>query len=451
MKVQFFGAVRRVTGSNFLLKTKSKKILIDCGLFQGSSAERGKNQEPFAYSPAKIDALLVTHSHIDHIGRIPKLVKEGFFGTIYSTKPVKEFAKIFLEDTLHLLKQEYKEKNWPLIWDEEDLKRTIELWQTLDYHQPFNIGDAKIEFYDAGHILGSAIIKIIEEGKTIIFSGDLGNPPVPLLVPTETVENVDYIVTESTYGDRIHEDVTQRKLKLERTIEDVDAQDGILLIPAFAMERTQELLFEINDLVEHHRIREIPIFVDSPLAIKATEIFKKFEDYFNKKTKYIIASGDDIFDFPGLKITRTTQQSKAINKVSPPKVIIAGSGMSTGGRILHHEKLYLSDPKTTILFIGFQVKGTLGRAIKEKQKTIRILGEEIKVNAQIKEIAAYSAHADQNKLLQWIGNTKQQSKQLKKIFIVHGELDPATALSKRIEKELEIETLIPEEGEEVTL
>jgi len=451
MKLKFLGAAERVTGSNYYLEAEGRKFLVDCGMFQGGVDAFEKNFEPFGFDPKTIDVVVVTHSHIDHIGRLPKLVKDGFGGRIYSSRPARDFAKIFLEDEFKIMSEGAEKQGKEPLWSESDFEKTFRLWESIDYRQSITVGGATIEFFDAGHILGGAIVKIFAEGKVIVFSGDLGNPPAPIIPPTEKIDYADFVVIESTYGGRIHEGFEERKLKLERTIEDIESRSGVLLIPAFAMERTQELLYEINDLVEHHRVRQMPVFVDSPLAIKATEIYKKYEDYFNKEAKYLISRGEDIFNFPGLIITRTSEESKKIELTPPPKVIIAGSGMSTGGRILFHERVYLGDPKNIILFVSYQVKGTLGRQIKDGAKKVKIMGEEIDVRAEVREISGYSAHADQIQLFDWISSIVRDSERPQKVFVTHGEKEQSEALAARIMDELGVEAVIPKENEEFNL
>ena len=451
MKIKFFGAANRVTGSNYMLSLKDMDLLIDCGAFQGGPDTYQKNHEAFPYDPKAIKAIIITHSHIDHIGRLPKLVKEGFRGPIYSTRPAKDFSDIFLADELRIMTEAAKRENFQPFYSQQDLDQTLKQWETFDYHEPFAIGSAKVEFFDAGHILGAAITKITNEGKVVVFSGDLGNPPVPIIAPTEEIKHVNFLVIESTYGNRFHEAPGERKNKLERAIEDVDSRGGVLLIPAFAMERTQELLYEMNDLVTHHRVRQIPVYVDSPLAIKATEIYKKYESYFNKDARYLIDEGEDIFSFPGLIISKTKDDSKMIETAPNPKVILAGSGMSTGGRIMFHERAYLSDPKNMILFVGYQVRGTLGRQIKEGEKNVRIFGEEVAVRAEVREIDGYSAHGDQNQLFDWVAAASNSGQTLERIFVTHGEPEAAEALAERIRDELGIDTTVPNEGEEAEL
>ena len=372
---------------------------------------------------------------------------------VHSTKPAHDFAGIFLEDALKLMKDDVRRhRDKKLIWDKKDLAKALKNWEGYGYHEVFNIGKIQVELLDAGHILGSAIVKIKAEGKTIIFSGDLGNPPVPIIEDPEIIGKADYVVMESTYGDRLHKKMGPREDSLREVFEEVYKKRGVLLIPAFAMERAQELIYEINDLIEHKGMQGLPVFLDSPLAIKAMEIYKKYPGYFDEEARKLIEKGDDVFDFLGLKITRTTAESKAINKVPQPKVIIAGSGMSTGGRIIEHEKIYLPDSNNTILFIGFQVKGTLGRKIKEGEKIVKIRGREVEVNAEIREIPGYSAHADQEGLLLWL---KQMSSsdftKPKKVFAVHGETPAAEALANKIKETYGIDSIAPKENDEFQL
>jgi len=452
MKLSFYGGAKNVTGANYLLESGSlggeTRILIDCGLNQGSNFCERLNFEPFPYDPRSVDALLVTHAHIDHTGRIPKLYKNGFRGKIYSTPPTKEFAHFMLLDSEGILTKEALRENREPIFNSEDVGESMKLWEGIEYHKELQVGNFKIKFWNAGHILGSAFILVEAEGKKIIFSGDLGNNPPPIIQPTEMPEEADYCLIESTYGNRTHEEEAIFKNYLEDIIEDTVKSKGTLLIPAFAMERTQKLLYELNELIENGRIPKIPIFVDSPLAIKLTSVYKKYQKYFNPEADILIRGGDAIFDFPGLKTTLRTEDSKAINNVPAPKVIIAGSGMSQGGRILHHEKRYLSDPKSTIIFVGYQAEGSLGRQILNGEKVVRILGGDIYVNCRILTLPGYSAHADQPQLLKWINPMR---KSLKKIFIVQGEETSAEALGQKIRDELAIPTHIPEIKESVIL
>lgn len=441
-----------VTGANYLLESDSgTKILVDCGLHQGSSYCEKHNFEPFPYKPSEIEAVFVTHAHIDHIGRLPKFYKDGFRGKIYSTRPTKDFAELLLLDSEHILRQEAERQKKPPLYDINDVNEVMKLWEKRSYHEKTTVGDFEIEFYDAGHILGSASILVVAGGKKIVFSGDLGNTPSPLIKNTEYFDEADYTLIESTYGARVHEAPDKRKDILEDLIEETVRAGGVLMVPAFALERTQELLFELNELAENGRIPNVPVFIDSPLAIKLTAVYQKYSvdpNYFNRETIDLIKGGDAIFNFPGLRMTLTTQQSKEINNVAAPKVIIAGAGMSNGGRILHHERRYLSDPKSTILFIGYQARGSLGRQILDGAKSVKIFGETVAVNCRTKTISGYSAHADQPQLLNWLSPMRTA---LKKVFIVQGEEEEANALSQKIKDELAIGTEVPILGQTVVL
>lgn len=440
-----------VTGANYLLESGGTKILIDCGLHQGSRYCERHNFEPFPYKPEEITAVFVTHAHIDHIGRLPSLYRAGFRGEIYSTGPTKDFAELLLLDSEHILRREAEREKKPPLYDTNDVVQTMGLWRKQSYHEKVTVGPYEIEFYDAGHILGSSSLVVKTEGKTAVFSGDLGNTPAPLIKPVEYVKEANYALVESVYGGRVHERPEARKDQLENLIEDIVKSGGTLMIPSFALERTQELLTELNELVENGRIPRVPIFIDSPLAIRLTSVYQKYSTdprYFNKEAIAAIQGGDAIFNFAGLKMTLTTEQSKEINNVPPPKVIVAGAGMSNGGRILHHEQRYLSDPKSAILFIGYQAKGSLGREILDGADSVKIYGEEIPVRCKKVAIGGYSAHADQPQLLRWASSMRGS---LKKIFVVQGEEKEAGALAQKIKDELAIEAEIPSLGEEAVL
>lgn len=472
----FHGGARSVTGANYLVETEHSKILVDCGLVQGTRYAEEENYKKFSYDASTIDAVLITHAHIDHTGRLPKLVKEGFKGKIFMTHPTRDFIEIMLYDSCDIMSEEAEREHRELLYSRKDVARTLELIEGVEYGKKIQVtDDIKCRFRDAGHVLGSAIIEIwlsqapsakfprktesdsAVRGRQIpkkeikiVFSGDLGNPPVPLLRPTEYIDQADYVVMEATYGDRVHEEKEQRKDLLEDAIEDTCAKGGTLMVPAFALERTQELLYEINSLVENHRIPEVPVFIDSPLAIDATKIYKKYPEYYNEKAAYLIESGDQVFQFPRLKFTYTIEESKAINDVPPPKIIIAGSGMSTGGRIVHHERRYLSDPNSTLLIIGYQAAGTLGRRIFDGAKNVKIFGENMPVRCKVRAIGGYSAHADQKTLYRWIANVKEGGK-LKKVFMVQGEEGPARSFAQLVRDRLGVDAESPVAGDRIEL
>jgi metallo-beta-lactamase family protein len=448
MKLTFYGGTGEATGSNYMLESVGTRIMIDCGLHQGGHYAETENFEAFPYDPKTVTAVFITHSHLDHIGRLPSLTKAGFAGTIYATSATKDFAELMLYDSEHLLLSEALREKKPPLYRDEDIKAVMHIWRGIAYHEPITVGPFTVELYDAGHILGSAFVKVQAEGKTIVFSGDLGNSPAPIIKPLEALPPADYCLIESTYGDRVHEDVNQREELLERAIEDTVQAGGTLIIPTFAMERTQDLLYHLHQLFKGGRIPRVPVFIDSPLAIKLTAIYKKHEDYFNDETRRETRGGDDILNFPGLRLTLTTEQSKDINEIAPPKIIMAGAGMSNGGRILHHEVRYLPDPKSTILFVGYQATDSLGRKIEEGAPEVTIFGETVPVRCRKISIGGYSAHADQPHLLAWLSSERQL---LKKVFVVQGEEQSSTMLATKIRDELAVAAEVPTAGEVVEL
>lgn len=450
-KISFFGGAGEVTGSNYLIECspdarsgRATKLLVDCGLFQGSKIGEDKNYEIFPFDPKSVDALIVTHAHLDHVGRIPKLIKEGFRGKIYSTPPTKDLAELMLIDSLGVLEKESKKHNKKLIYREEDVEKAMRQWEGIDYLKEFNVGDFKIKLREAGHILGSAMVEVILGQEKIVFTGDLGNHLTPLLRDPESVSDADCLIIESTYGDREHEAGEEAVLKLERVIESTIKRGGVLMIPAFSLERTQKLLFEINNMVENGRIPRAPIFLDSPLSIKATRVYKNYQNYFNEEAKDIIRSGDDLFNFPGLKMTLTTEESMAINEVPAPKIIIAGSGMSNGGRIIHHEHRYLSDPKNTLLLVSFQAAGSLGRQLEEGAKVVNIFGDIINVRAKVENIEGFSCHPDMNELYDFVRHTADT---VKKVFVVQGEPKSSLFFTQRLRDCLGVNAVAPKFGE----
>ena len=417
-KITFATGAQMVTGSNFLVEFGGKKILIDCGLVQGEKYSSPINHEPFIYDVTTIDTLFVTHGHLDHVGRIPKLVRDGFRGHIVSTPPTREMAELIMLDSMGILAQEAKHENKDQLYDDTDVLQAVRLWDTtLEYEKEFffktDDGEAVIKFHDAGHILGSAIIEISYKGMRIAFTGDLGNSPSPLMRDTTLLHDIDYLFIESVYGDRNHKDKDKRVEILKEAVTKTINQGGTVLIPAFSIERTQEMLQAFNELVEHNLIPSVPVYLDSPLGINITKVYKKYESWFNENTEKIIKSGDDIFAFKGLVQTPSPDDSKTIGKDHGPKVIIAGSGMSNGGRILYHEAKYLPDPKSAIVIVGYQAVNTLGRRLVDDEKEVFIHGNMVKVNAKVVNIHGFSAHKDSDHLVEYVSS---MAPKLKKIF-----------------------------------
>ena len=458
MKLSFYGGAMSVTGANYLLDIGSAKVLVDCGLYQGFKYAEELNYGDFGYNPAEIDFVFLTHSHTDHIGRLPKLYKEGFRGKIYTTEPTKDLIVRALPDNWRLMTEEARADDHKPLYEIEDIEAVLKLIETVQYHKEIKLISPNLSarFLNAGHILGSAIIEIQCQNKKIVFTGDLGNSPSLLLPDKEFVNNVDFAVIESAYGNRVHENVEEKGKILRKVIKFVIEKRGTLMIPSFAIERTQEILFEINKLLQAKAIPRMSVFIDSPLAMKMTEAYVKHKSYLNEEARNFISAGKNIFDFPGLRYTVTTDQSKSINDAPSPKIIIAGSGMSNGGRILHHERRYLSDPNSAIVFVGFQVEGSLGRRILDSAdgvgvSSVNIFGDSIPINCLVKGIGGYSAHADQLALVDWTRRAFEQKKPLGKVFVVQGEETSAKALAEAVKSQVGIEAIVPSPGEEFEL
>lgn len=447
--LSFYGGTGNVTGANFMLDAGGVKVLVDCGLIQGERFALEANCEVFAYDPKEVNVLFVTHAHADHIGRIPKLVRDGFRGIIYSTPPTRDLAALMLRDAHKVMLYEAQKYGTQPCYDESDVDAALSLWKTEELHHPFEIsGGIAARFTDAGHILGSAMVTLERNGRRILFTGDVGNIPQPLLNPPEVVEGYDYAVMESVYGDRKHEEVEERSDMLKGYIEDTIRKQGTLIIPAFSIERTQGMLFEINNFFESGAVKPIPVFLDSPLAIEVTEVYQKYPQYLRTEVQEQIRRGDDIFDFPKLSLTRTTKDSSEIEKVKGAKIIIAGAGMSHGGRILMHEQKYLQDPKTTLLLVGYQSVGSLGRLLQDGAKTVKILGKDVKVRAKIARIRGYSGHADRDQLVDFIAKGGERAKQ---VFVAMGEERASLFLVQRLRDFLGVNAVAPSLNETVEI
>ena len=469
MKITFLGATKIVTGSNFLVEAAGKKFLVDCGLYQGKAELEEQNYREFDYNPVEIDFMLLTHAHIDHSGRIPKLYNDGFKGPIYAHKATCDLCQIMLPDSGHIQEMEAEWKNKKRIrkgqptreplYTAEDALKCMEIFVPVKYDEIIQVSeDIYVRFNDAGHMLGSSTIEIWakENGKETkaVFSGDLGNNDIPLLSEPTMIDNCDYLVMESTYGSRLHIRNDQKAELFLKIVSETIDNGGTVVIPSFAVGRTQEILYEINKikenrhdeefLREYRTLMKVPVYVDSPLAISATQVFKENMDLFEDEVKEEMERGNNPLEFPGLKFTQTADESKALNESDEPSIIISASGMCDVGRIKHHLKHNIWNPKSTILFVGYQAPGTLGYEIVNGAKKVTIFGEEFAVNARIEYIEGYSGHADQEWLMNFVYSFYNKPKH---IFLVHGEEESQEVLRNKILENTGIGVTIPEYGE----
>lgn len=447
--IGFYGGVGSVTGANFLINTGNTQILLDCGMVQGDRFAAAKNQEPFPYNPADVSTLIVSHAHADHIGRIPKLVRDGFQGVIYSTTATRDLAEVMLRDAYKIMRMESKRYHEPVLYEESDIDAALALWKGVAYKEEIRLSDGVSGMlYNAGHILGSSFIELSRNGRQMVYTGDVGNIPQPLLDAPDMPTGYQYLITESVYGDRVHEEVDERAQLLLSYIKDTIASKGTLIIPAFSLERTQSMLFEINNFVESGMVEPIPVFLDSPLAIAVTGLYRKHQSFLKKEVRTQIAEGDDIFAFPKLSFTRSVEDSREIARTPGPKIIIAGSGMSHGGRIRTHEKHYLSDPDTTLLLVGYQAVGSMGRRLQDGVPKIQIDGVDVRVRARIATISGYSGHADREGLMDLVAAGGDHIEQ---IFVAMGEEKSSLFLTQRLRGFLGANAVAPETGSVVSI
>ncbi len=465
IKLNFFGAARNVTGSCYFVEANGVRLLVDCGLYQERDL-KPRNWADFPVPAESIDAVLLTHAHLDHCGRLPKLVKEGFRGRIFATAASAEIAEIIMLDSAHIQEEDIKHKKrrhekqgktspfpYEVLYGTEDAEKTARMFTAARYNTPVPIGEGvTAEFREAGHVFGSAMIRLTveQDGETrsILFSGDVGRWDLPIMRDPAQFEHADYVLIESTYGDRVHGKVANIPGELERIINETHEAGGNIIIPSFALERTQELLYHLNNLLNEDRIPHLVAFVDSPMAIRITEVFEKHPELFDAETMAQVHAGDKPCDFPGLTMSRTVDQSKSISHIKGTAIIIAGSGMCTGGRIKHHLKSNITRPESTILFVGYQAFGTLGRLILEGTDPIRLFGEEYPVRARIEKISGFSAHADQNELYKWISSLKAPPR---KVFITHGEESQSEAFREFLSGKTGWTCVVPQYDQEVIL
>ncbi len=465
IKLGFYGAARNVTGSRYYLEANGNKFLIDCGLYQERFL-KDRNWDPFPIPPDTLDAVLLTHAHIDHCGLLPKLVREGFRGRIYCTDATADIAKIMLTDSARLQEEDaqFKKKRHEKegrkgahpevpLYTVKDAEACYPLFHPVPYGKTLRLADGiEAVFHDAGHVLGSSnlMLKVDRNGESrkILFSGDVGRRNRPILRDPTLFKEADYIIVESTYGDRLHEDGDKIADELAEVINSTVKAGGNIVVPSFALERSQEILYYMNELLAANRIPHIMVFFDSPMAVSITEIFEGHLELFDKEAKAIIRSGKSPFSFPGLTRVSTTDESKAINQISGSIMIIAGSGMCNGGRIKHHLVSNISRPESTILFVGYQAVGTLGRQIVDGATTVRILGKKYKVKAKIVQMNGFSAHADRDELLHWLSAIKNQPRG---VFVVHGEEEVSTGFADYLKDKLGWNVSVPQYKDEVIL
>lgn len=468
MKLTFLGAARTVTGSCIMVETGSKVILVDCGMFQGRTKEETLNEQPLPVAPSEIDYVLLTHAHIDHSGRIPWLYVNGFKGEVIAQKATVDLCRILLPDSGYIQEFETEWKNRkrmragrePVepLYNHSQALESLKLFRSVAYDEMIQLtDDIRVRFKNSGHMLGSAFIEmwVCENGRETktVFTGDIGNTDMPILKDPEPIEEADYVVMESTYGDRLHNDKKNKAGRFLEIVLDTLDRGGNVVIPSFAVGRTQEIIYEINKNLtlpkeKIKRLMNTPVYIDSPLAISATDVYRQNLDCYDEEAKWYIENGDNPLDFPNLHFSKTADESRALNEITGGSIIISASGMCEAGRIKHHLKHNLWREKSTILFVGYQAEGTLGRRIKDGAKKVSIFGEEISVSAHIESIEGYSGHADYIGLINWLKNFKQKPKG---IFLVHGEESALYSLSEKIRDEFGIDPIIPSREETYTI
>ncbi len=463
MKIEFVGAARTVTGSSYILKTDDFTVMVDCGMFQGTSELRRRNHLQLIYAPEEIQALVLTHAHIDHSGLIPKLVHDGFRGPIFATKASCDLLKVMLPDSAHIqqmdaefINKKNKKVGAPFVdplYTEEDAYRSIERLVPVQYGDFFQVvPQVRARFRDAGHILGSAFIEMeaTEKGKTkrIVFSGDLGPNNQALLRDAEPFEGADVLLIESTYGDRLHKSKTDTYEEFKEIINSTYNRNGNIVIPSFAVERTQEIIYELSKMIRAKEVPPVPVYIDSPLAVSATEIFRNNIDCFDDETKALFSQGASPLDFPSLKFVRTKEESKYLTMHSKGSIIISASGMCTAGRIKYHLQNNLYKPESSVIFVGYQAQGTLGRMLVEGIRRVKIYGDDVLVNASIFTLGGFSGHADRDRLLSWVsGGVKKETL----VFVVHGEEEASENFGRELRERFGVNAMVPVWGEIVDL
>ena len=465
IRLKFLGAAQNVTGSRHLMEANGTRILVDCGLYQERQL-RARNWDPFLIPAESIDAVLLTHAHLDHCGFLPKLVREGFKGKIYCTAATAEIAKIILLDSAHLQEEdaEYKRRRheregrkgpYPEVplYTTADAEACFPLFSPVRYREAIQVGEGvEATFYDAGHILGSSIIraKVRQDGqeRIILFSGDIGRPDRPIVCDPTVFDKADYVLIESTYGNRVHKDTEDIKKLIGNVINSTKKAGGNIIIPSFALERSQEVLYYINELLLENIIPRLMVFLDSPMAARVTKVFQHHPELFDEEMTEFVKQHESPFNLPGLKVVSSSGESKTINHIKGTVIVIAGSGMCTGGRIKHHLVNNITRPESTIMFVGYQAVGTLGRQIVDGARKVRILGQKYKVKAKVVRVQGFSAHADRDELLNWLRELQTAPRG---VFVVHGEAESAKAFGNYVRKKTGWEVTVPDYQDEALL
>lgn len=456
MRLEFHGGAGGVTGSHAVLDTGRARIGIDAGMFQGGDEAEESNRRGFGHDVRDLSALLLSHAHIDHSGRVPLLVRNGFPGDVLATAATADLCALMLRDSAHLMEEESlhgrhhpEQGRWlPPLYEEEDVAVALRRFRTVSYGEGLDIAGVSVRFRDAGHILGSAMLEIDTGGRTLLMSGDLGRPGAPILRSPETPDGADWLVLESTYGDREHPVMEDRGRVLLDIVRETVKRGGNVVIPAFAVGRTQEILFELNRFAEKGELGRVPVFVDSPMAISAGEIYGRHPECYDAQTKKMLSRGDDPLDFPGMKLARTREQSKQINDLREPHIIISASGMCSGGRVIHHLAHNIGREDSTILFVGFQAGGTTGRRLRDGAKRIRLFGKEFDVRAKIEALDAFSAHAGRSELLDWLGKLRRFPEH---VILNHGEPAASESLAAEIRTRFGADVSVAAQGSRVEL
>ena len=456
MKVRFCGGTRTVTGSKHLLTSGKQRLLLECGLFQGHRAEAEQTNRSFPFKAREVNWCVISHAHIDHVGNIPNLVKYGFRGPLLMTHGTAALARLLVEDSANIQESDIRYLNKKLrekgespkepVYTVKDAEESLKYIEGIPYAKPRKLGPYKIVLHDAGHILGSALVDIEVEGKRLLFTGDLGRRKMPIINDPVLVGEADYLIMEGTYGNRQHGDYRDVDARLAAVVNRVYSRGGRIIIPAFAVERSQEIVYTLNRLRQNNQIPDLPVYVDSPLASRVTEVYRNHPQYYDAEAVEMLNGHQHLFDFSGLRYVESVEESKALNLSKEPCVIISASGMCEAGRVLHHLKHSVEDPKNLVLIVSFQAENTLGRRIVERQPVVRIYGEEHPLRAEVEVMNEFSAHADHTGLVQYV--SAMNVPRLKKVFIVHSELDAAEALVEPLKALGVREVVIPEIGEE---